>query len=108
MSERRIVWDDDHRGRPPPRRPASARPAPGDGVVRIRRETGGRGGRTITRVVGLGLSVAELEALARDWKRSLGVGGAIDGFDIVIQGDCRDRLEALLAARGRTVKRAGG
>lgn len=108
MSERRLVWDDDHRGRPPAQRPATARPAPGDGFVRIRREIGGRGGKTVTRVTDLGLSVAEVEVLAKELKQKLGVGGALDGFAIVIQGDCRDRIEALLVAKGMKVKRAGG
>ncbi len=108
MSDRRLVWDDDHRGRPPAPRPASARPAQGDGFVRIRREIGGRGGKTVTRITDLGLSVAELTVLAKELKQKLGVGGAVEEFAIVIQGDCRDRIEPLLVAKGMKVKRAGG
>jgi translation initiation factor 1 len=105
---RSLVWDDDHRGKPPQdKKPAAKAPAT-DGFVRVRRETGGRGGKTVTTVSDLGMAPPQLEELARELKRSLGTGGAVDKFTIVIQGDVRDRLEALLTAKGYKVKRAGG
>ncbi|MFO1054660.1 MAG: hypothetical protein U1F36_20750 [Planctomycetota bacterium] len=108
MASHRIVWDDDFRGRPPqPRRPDRA-PPPGDGFVRIRRETGGRGGKTVTTIQGLAMAPAQMEELARELKKKLGVGGAVDGLIVVIQGDHRDRIEAWLVEKGMKVKRAGG
>lgn len=103
----RLVWDDDHRG-PPPSSAAVPRPPAGDGVVRIRREVQGRGGKTITSIEGLGLAPPQLEELARDLKKKLGCGGSVDGFVVVLQGDRRERVEPLLVARGYAVKRAGG
>ena len=42
--------------------PASNKPAVprGDGIVRVRRETGGRGGKTVTTVYGVPLPEAKL------------------------------------------------
>jgi len=108
MPTSRLVWDDDHRGPPP--QPASRTPRvpAGDGVVRIRRQVAGRGGKTVTTIDGLGLAPPQLDALARELKQKLGCGGAVDGFVIVLQGDRRERAEALLQAKGYVVKRAGG
>ena len=108
MDGSRLVWDDDAGGRPP-RPPARVhRPPPGDGWVRIRRETGGRGGKTVTTIHGLTMAPRQLEELARQLKMLLAVGGAVDGATVVIQGDHRDRIEEWLVARGMKVKRAGG
>lgn len=104
----RLVWDDDHRGPPPASPSQPAHPPPGDGIVRLRREVQGRGGKTITSIDGLGMGAAELEQLARELKSKLGCGGAVEGFVIVLQGDRRDRAEELLRVRGFRVKRAGG
>jgi translation initiation factor 1 len=109
MTRPRIVWDSEL-GRIDPRQPPKGqRRAPaGDGVVRIRRETGGRGGKTVTTVHGVQGSEADLKKLAADLKKLCGVGGAVKDFVIEIQGDHRDRIEEFLRARGMDVKRAGG
>ena len=80
----------------------------GDGVVRVRRETKGRAGKTVTSIEGVPLSGAELSALAKDLKRRCGTGGSTKDGVIEIQGDHRDTLVAALEAEGYTVKRAGG
>ena len=80
----------------------------GDGVVRIRRETKGRGGKTVTVIDGIPLAPAELKALARELKKRCGVGGSSDSERIEIQGDFREVLQRELEARGFTVKLAGG
>ena len=82
--------------------------ATGDGIVRLRRETKGRGGKAVTLVDGLPLAGAELKTLAKALKQKCGVGGAIKDGIIEIQGDQRDSLQAELEKRGYTVKRAGG
>ena len=108
MTRPRVVWDDDFRGRPPAPRSKGPKAPPNDGFVRIRRETGGRGGKTVTTIAGLVGAPAQIEELARELKKKLGVGGAVDGFVVVIQGDHRDKIEAWLTAKGMKVKRAGG
>jgi translation initiation factor 1 len=86
-----------------------ARPAvTGDGIVRLHRETKGRGGKAVTLVTGVPLAGPELKALARELKQKCGVGGALKGDVIEIQGDQRTPIRAELEKRGFTVKIAGG
>jgi translation initiation factor 1 len=80
----------------------------GDGIVRVRRETGGRGGKTVTAVYGVPLPEAKLKDLAGELKRTCGTGGTIKNGTIEIQGDHRERIVAALQQRGYTVKLAGG
>ncbi len=82
--------------------------AVGDGVVRLHRETKGRGGKAVTIIKGLPLAGAELKALAKVLKQKCGVGGALKDHTIEIQGDQRHILKAELEKRGYTVKIAGG
>lgn len=85
----------------------SARPQ-GDGIVRIRRETKGRKGKTVTSVSGVPLPDGELRELATQLKRRCGTGGACKNGVIEIQGDHCDVLAAELKELGFRVKRAGG
>jgi translation initiation factor 1 len=80
----------------------------GDGVVRVSRETKGRGGKAVTLVKGIALDEPELGALAKQLKAACGSGGTVKDGVIEVQGDHCDRLVALLQARGLNVKRAGG
>jgi translation initiation factor 1 len=80
----------------------------GDGIVRLHRETKGRGGKAVTIIVGIPLAGAELKALAKVLKRKCGVGGALKNDTIEIQGDQRLTLKTELEKRGYTVKIAGG
>lgn len=80
----------------------------GDGIVRIRRETKGRGGKTVTVVTGILLDEAGLKALAGDLKRRCGSGGTVTGGGVEIQGDHRELLVTELTKRGYRVKLAGG
>ena len=66
----------------------------------IRREKKGHGGKEVTRVEKLGLRPKELEAWCTELKRKLGVGGSVDGSDLLFQGDQRERLQGLLTSRG--------
>ena len=90
--------------------PARDKPAParGDGIVRVRRETGGRGGKTVTAIYGVPLPEAKLKDLAGELKRLCGTGGTLKEATIEIQGDHRDRIVAALTQRGYSVKLAGG
>jgi len=80
----------------------------GDGIVRVRREVAGRGGKTVTTIRGVPLADAGLRALASEIKRRCGTGGSVKEGVIEIQGDFCDVVVDLLRARGYTVKRAGG
>jgi translation initiation factor 1 len=110
MHNRRVVFDSDS-GRVPTREAgkAQASPPPGfpdDGVVRLSREKGGRGGKTVTVV--RGLPASDLQAQAADLKRFCGAGGTLRDGAIEIQGDHRDRIAERLRAKGYQVKLAGG
>jgi translation initiation factor 1 len=84
-------------------------PAPaGDGIVRVSRETAGRGGKAVTVVRGLVLDAAALTQVAKQLKAVCGAGGTVKDGVIEVQGDhCEHAIEAL-KKQGRVVKRAGG
>ncbi|MEN9455502.1 MAG: translation initiation factor Sui1 [Neisseriaceae bacterium] len=83
-------------------------PPGGDGIIRIRREVAGRGGKTVTSASGFSLDDAELKLLAGELKRKCGVGGSSKDGVIEIQGDQRETLVAELQKRGFKIKLAGG
>jgi len=86
-----------------------AKPVPKrDGIVRIFRETKGRGGKSVNVISGLALAPAELETLCTQLKKRCGTGGTVKEGTIEIQGEHRDTLVAELSNRGYTVKKAGG
>jgi translation initiation factor 1 len=79
-------------------------PVPAKIVAKLRFETAGRGGKSVTVVDGLPRNAAFVESLAKELKRALGTGGTAKDGGVEIQGDHRDRLRALLAKRGFLVK----
>jgi translation initiation factor 1 len=79
-----------------------------DGKVRVRREVGGRRGKTVTTIHGVPARDAELKALAGRLKKRCGVGGAVKHGVIELQGDQRDAVVEVLRAEGFTVVLAGG
>jgi translation initiation factor 1 len=79
-----------------------------DGIVRVSRETKGRGGKAVTVVRGLALDATSLDKLAKQLKAACGSGGTVKDGVVEVQGDHCDKIMALLQAQGHTVKRAGG
>ena len=85
------------------------KPAPvGDGIVRVSRQTKGRGGKAVTVVTGLALDAPALTELGKKLKSTCGSGGTVKDGVIEVQGDHCDKVVATLQAQGWTVKRAGG
>jgi len=82
--------------------------ASADGIVRVSRETKGRGGKAVTLVRGLALDAAALDQLAKQLKAACGSGGTVKDGVVEIQGDHCEKVMTLLAAQGHKVKRAGG
>jgi translation initiation factor 1 len=80
----------------------------GDGIVRVSRETQGRGGKAVTVVRGVDADADALAALGRRLRAACGSGGTVKDGVLEVQGDHRDRVVALLVLAGYTVKRAGG
>ena len=85
-------------------RPASA----GDGVVRIRRETKGRGGKAVTVVADIPEHPDKLKAICKQLKQRCGGGGAVKGDTLEIQGDQRAICQEHLKKMGYEVKLSGG
>ena len=84
---------------------ASTAAAPaGDGIVRVARETKGRGGKTVTLVRGLALDAVALAALGKLLRSACGAGGAVKDGVIEIQGDHRERIAAWLVERNFKVR----
>jgi translation initiation factor 1 len=80
----------------------------GDGIVRVSRETKGRGGKAVTLVRGLALAEPALNSLGKQLRTACGAGGTVKDGVIEVQGDHCERVIDLLKAQGLTVKRAGG
>lgn len=80
----------------------------GDGVVRIRRETKGRGGKTVTALSGFCLAEEDLKELATVLKRRCGSGGTLKDGVIEIQGDHVALLLTELVNKGFKAKKSGG
>lgn len=90
------------------KRPISKSADPGDGIIRIRRETKGRKGKGVTVLSGFQLNDSDLKALAARLKRLCGTGGSVKEGAILIQGDHRTALQAELTKQGFRAKLAGG
>jgi len=76
--------------------------------VRVSRTSAGRGGKTVTLVVGMEGGEPVLAPLAKKLKARCGAGGTIKEGVIEIQGDHVDAALALLSAEGYRPKRSGG
>jgi translation initiation factor 1 len=70
----------------------------------LRLEKKGRGGKSVTVVASLPRNQAFLAALAAELKRACGTGGTAADGAVEIQGEQRERLRPLLAAKGWIVK----
>ncbi|CAM3466739.1 stress response translation initiation inhibitor YciH [Parendozoicomonas haliclonae] len=79
-----------------------------DGVVRVRPEKKGRGGKTVTVITGLPMSGNDLKGFAKQLKKRCGGGGAVKDGAIELQGDHVDTMVAELIKQGYNAKRSGG
>ncbi len=92
-------------GRPAP----EAKPVKNRGRVDVRRETGGRGGKTVTVVDGfVGIGLPEKEQLAKKMRAACGCGGTVKDGVIEIQGDQRETVAKILTEAGFRAVFAGG
>ena len=67
-----------------------------------------RKGKPITILEGYTGADADFKKLAKELKTALSVGGSFKDDKIIIQGDYRDKIMALLKEKGFKVKRVGG
>ena len=87
---------------------ADAKAVIGDGMVRVSRETKGRGGKAVTVVKGVVLDADALAGLGKQLKAACGSGGTVKDGVIEVQGDHVERVMEALKKLGHQVKRAGG
>jgi translation initiation factor 1 len=73
-------------------------------VAKLRLERSGRGGKTVTVVYDLPHNEAFLKTLVQELKRACGTGGTAGHGLVELQGDQRERIRAVLTAKGFTVK----
>lgn len=116
----RVVWNSDqgHVGgsssgkrSKPSRKARRQRPDAGfpkDGTTRVRRETGGRGGKTVTVLYGAPGSDEDRVQLLKKLKKICGSGGSYKEGRIEIQGDHREKIMATLSDMKIVAKAAGG
>ena len=67
-----------------------------------------RKGKPITILEGYTGATEDFKKLAKELKTSLSVGGSFKDDKIIIQGDYRDKIMAILKSKGFQVKRVGG
>ena len=91
-----------------PSRTNNVTPTIDDGIVRLQRQTHGRGGKVVTSITGVNLPATELKQFAKRLKQLCGSGGTIGDGSIEIQGDHRAALKSELERLGYKVRLAGG
>ena len=82
--------------------------APKDQKLCVSLDRKQRAGKAVTLIEGFVGSEEDQKTLAKKLKNTCGVGGSTKDYDILIQGDQRDKVCAALEADGYKVKRKGG
>lgn len=67
-----------------------------------------RKGKPITIIEGYNGATSDFKILSKEIKKMLSVGGSFKDDKIIIQGDYRNKIMAMLKDKGFKVKRVGG
>jgi len=109
MSDKKLVWSDDQGDL----RKKEKSQTNGSSIdtssftLQIRRLTSGKG-RTVVEIKGLPANKEWCKSLAKDLKKSLGVGGSFKNDYIEIHGEKIDEVSAFLDKKSIKWKKTGG
>ena len=81
---------------------------PGEQNLKVWLDRKQRKGKVVTLIEGFVGNDDDLKALAKLLKTKCGVGGTAKNGDIIIQGDHREKIMAILTKEGYRAKKAGG
>ena len=115
-TRRRVVYSTDDAvtkrcprcGSFPCRCPQPVSAPPSEQQAHVRRETKGRGGKTVTVVGCLELTPSDLRDLGKALRKTCGTGGTVKDGVIELQGDHRETVVMALQALGYRAKITGG
>lgn len=109
MTEGKIVWSDEHGDLRKKKNDSDAKAAvnEADLVLKVRRLTSGKG-RAVIEITGLPSNKKWCQKLAKDLKKSLGVGGAYKNDFIEVHGEKLDEVKKIIEEKGLKFKQTGG
>jgi translation initiation factor 1 len=73
---------------------------PGKQSLRVMMDNSGRAGKQVTLITGFVGTTSDLDALTKLLKTKCGTGGSSKDGEILIQGDARDKIVAILTNEG--------
>jgi translation initiation factor 1 len=73
---------------------------PGKQSLRVLMDNSGRAGKQVTLITGFVGTTTDLDALTKLLKTKCGTGGSSKDGEILIQGDARDKIVAILTKEG--------
>lgn len=109
MAEGKIVWSDEHGDLRKKKSKGDDKAAVNESnlELKIRRLTSGKG-RAVIEITGLPSNKKWCQKLAKDLKKSLGVGGAYKNDFIEVHGEKLDEVKKILEEKGLKFKQTGG
>ena len=78
------------------------------GPIKMRLETGGRGGKQVTVIFNLPVEEAEAKDMLKAMQGAFGCGGAMKDNTLELRGDVRLKVEAFFSKKSLKIVRAGG